>query len=173
MGRVSPLVDRLAPDTINRLERAAEMRHHDALHLLPSGRGLSAVYLFGYSVEMCLAAAYYRGVGFSPNMPIDRDARQRFMAQARRPQAGTGRPLMDSDPHPLVGWARFLESQRLARGNLSVHEAQRLQEAINKAALVYKHWRPELRYKTIDVSQVQVAEVRKASAWFIQQRGRL
>ena len=173
MSRVIALADHLAPDSISRLERAAEKRYDDAERLLAQQRSLAAVYFFGYSVEMCLTAAYYRSAGFPPNMPIDRDTRQRRMTQARQLQTATGQPLMNRDPHPLVGWARFLEWQRSASRKITPQEGRRLKEAIMKAELVYKHWRPELRYKTLDVLHSQLDEVRKATAWFLVQRGRL
>jgi len=44
---------------------------------------------------------------------------------------------MSSDPHPLVGWARFLEWQRSSTGGLTPQSAQRLREAINRAQVVY------------------------------------
>lgn len=103
MSLVPPLADQLVPDCVQRLEGAARARYAEALNLLSDSRFLAAVYLFGYSVEMCLCAAFFRSSGFRPFDPIDREMRQRRMAQARQLK------LMNSDPHPLVGWARFLE----------------------------------------------------------------
>jgi hypothetical protein len=80
---------------------------------------------------------------------------------------------MNSDPHPLVGWARFLQWQRGLAATLAAPELQRLNEAVRRAEQVYKHWRPELRYKTIDVVAGQLDEVRRAAAWFLEQQGRL
>jgi hypothetical protein len=168
MSQVSPLAEHLVGDTINRLRRAANERHVDAKRLLEQNRVLAALYFFGYSVEMCLSAAYYRSAGFSPNVPIDRDTRQRRMAHARRLQMLTGEPLMNSDPHPLVGWARFLEWQRSASPELTMRDLQLLKEAVRKATVIYKHWRPELRYKTIGVTPKQLDEVHGAASWFIQ-----
>lgn len=174
MSQIVPLVSHLAPDTISRLERAAKNRYNDGERSSSAPAGyLGAVYLFGYSAEMCLAAAYYRGSGFAPNDPIDRDTRHRRMAQARQIRTSTGEPLMSSDPHPLVGWARFLEWQRSASPDLTDRERERLSEAIHKAELIYKHWRPELGYKIRDVVQSQFGEVRKAAMWFIEHRGQL
>ena len=172
MKRPVSFVDRLAPDTINQLERAARMRHDDAVQLLTAERGLGALYLFGYSVEMCLTAAYFRAFGLSPNAVIDRETRQQRMAQARRLRSADGTPLMNSDPHPLVGWARFLEWQHLA-SRTTEQRRRRLLEAIARAEVVYNHWRPELRYKTTDVKPNQLREVRIATTWFMEQCGRL
>ena len=73
---------------------------------------------------------------------------------------------MNGDPHPLVGWARFLQWQRLASSDLTQQDVQRLNEAIHEAERVYKHWRPELRYKLTDVAQSQFDQVRRAAKWF-------
>jgi hypothetical protein len=170
MSRIIPLADHLAPDSIYRLERAAEQRYDEADRLVSHKRLLAAVYFYGYSVEMCLSVAYYRSAGFPPNAAIDQDTRRRRMAQARQLQTSTGQPLMSSDPHPLVGWARFLEWQRSASATLSAKESQRLKECIHRAESVYKHWRPELRYKTTDVTPNQLGEVRGAASWFLDHR---
>jgi hypothetical protein len=48
-----------------------------------------------------------------------------------------------------------------------------LEEAIDKARLVYRHWRPELRYKTAQVTDNQIEEVRRSVTWFIKHREHL
>jgi hypothetical protein len=172
MKQVTPFADHLAPDTISQLERAAELRYDDGLVLMGENRGLCAAYLFGHSAEMCLAAAYFRAVGFPAKRVIDRDTRLHHMSTARNLKGEDGKPLMNTDPHPLVGWARFLKRQRSA-SKLSAAQVNKLDEALRKAELLYKHWRPELRYKTTTVSAAQMEEVVKSSAWFLEQRGRL
>lgn len=167
MSAAIALSEHLAPDSISSLERAAQNRYDDAERLLSEGRFLAALYFLGYSVEMCLVAAYYRSAGFHVNTAIDRDTRQRRMAQAR--QLG----IMNSDPHPLVGWARFLEWHRSSNQGLTRPQRQIVKEAIGKAASVYKHWRPALRYKTAQVVPEQLDEVRKAASWFLTNRSKL
>jgi hypothetical protein len=167
MKQVPPLAEKLAPDTINRLVRAAELRLADAQQMLAAKRHLGALYLAGFSVEMCLAAACYRESGFAPNAPIDRETRRREMARARQ------RGLMDSDPHPLVGWARVLEWKRSAKIKQTPVQIQRMKDVIKRAEAVYRHWRPELRYKTIAVTAEQLGEVIKACIWFVENRGRI
>lgn len=172
MKETAPLAERLAPDTVARLGRAARQRF-DTAELLRTKRGLAALYLYGYSAEMCLTSAYFRSVGFSPNQTISRETRQRRMAQARQLRNSVGEFLMNGDPHPLVGWARFLEWQRAASGPPPNAAAQRLREAINKATLLYNYWRPELRYKTLEITAKQLEEVQRASRWFIENHARL
>jgi hypothetical protein len=173
MVEVPGLALHLSPDTINRLEQAAKNRYQEATRLREQRRLLCALYLYGYSVEMCLAAAYYRSAGFSPNSPIERDTRERQMKYARTLRDVDNKPLMDAHPHPLVGWARFLYWRRRLSSQLGADETRRLREALHKAETVYKHWRPELRYKTTDVSPAQLEEVRRCVDWFIANRGRL
>jgi len=122
---------------------------------------------------MCLASACFRSIGFALNTPIDRETRKRRMTHARQRRLPDGEPLMSSDPHPLVGWARYLEWQRKLSATLSRQEGQRLREAVRRAAIVYRHWRPELRYKLTEAREPQVAEVRLSAEWFIQNLGRL
>jgi hypothetical protein len=172
MRNIPPLAERLAPDTVTSLERAAQQRFATAEYLRTKRR-LAALYLYGYSAEICLAAAYYRSAGFHPNQAIDRDMRQRRMAQARQVRTSAGEPLMTGDPHPLIGWARFLQWHRSASGDLTETDAQRLREAINKAVVIYNHWRPELRYKTLEITDKQLDEVRRAAKWLIDNRERL
>lgn len=173
MSRIVSLAEHLAPDSIRLLERAAKQRVTDAACLSADGRRLAALYFLGYAVEMCLSAAYFRSIGFALNTPIDRETRKRRMTQARQVQSSDGEPLMSSDPHPLVGWARYLEWQRDLSGGLNEQERGRLREAVRRAKIVYRHWRPELRYKLTEPREAQLAEVRLAAEWFIQTLGRL
>ena len=114
---------------------------------------------------MWLCVAYFRGTGFGPQEPIDRDTRRRRMAQARHLRLDSGVFLMNSDPHPLIGWARFLEWQKSASGALAAEDAQRLSEAVNKAVEIYSYWRPELRYKVVHITEPQLQVVRGAAVW--------
>ncbi len=173
MSLIVPLAEHLAPDTITRLERAAKQRVADADCLNSNGRRMVALYLLGYAVEMSLSATYFRSVGFALNTPIDRETRKRRMTQARQIRSPDGEPLMSSDPHPLVGWARYLEWQRELSGAPSDQEKARLRESIRRAGIVYRHWRPELRYKLTEARGPQFAEVRLAVDWFVQNLGRL
>jgi len=131
------------------------------------------MYFYGYSAEMWLSAAYYRSAGFRPHDPIDRDTRHRRMVQARQLRTVSGEFVMNSDPHPLVGWARFLEWQRSASGVLALADTQRLREAINKAIKIYNYWRPELRYEVVEIADAQLTVVREAATWLKDNRDKL
>jgi hypothetical protein len=172
MAPARPLADHLAPDTTRLLQRAAQLRFEEARCLEAQDRLLGALYLYGYTVEMCLCAASFRAEGFPPNAPIDQDLRARRMAQARQTIGKDGKPLMDSGPHPLVGWARFLDWRRSAAGAAS-SAVRPSQHAVGQARKAYQHWRPGLRYKVTDVTRQQVAEVRDAASWFLKNQDRI
>lgn len=167
MPEAPALAAHLAPNTVLRLERAAKERYEDGERLKERNRLLAALYLYGYSVEMCLTAAFFRGVGCGANDVISDDDRRERMKQARN------LGLMSGDPHPLVGWAKLLERQRLSSGSATEAERNRLQEAVRRAERVYKHWRPELRYKVTHVNESQFDEVLQCVRWFIGLQGRL
>lgn len=159
MRDVLPLAERLSPDTVAKLESAGLHRFESAEKLRIHARRLAALYFYGYSAEMWLAAAYFRSAGFRPHDPIDPDTRHRRMGQARQLR------LMNGDPHPLVGWARFLQWQRSAAGRLAESDAQMLQAAVNKTIEIYHYWRPELRYKVVEITDAQLTTVRRAVTW--------
>lgn len=95
------------------------------------------------------------------------------MALARQMRDAGGSLLMNADPHPLPGWARFLYWQKTSSLDLPEQKLRTLKEAIGRADTIYRHWRPEIRYKVCDVTNRQMDEVRIAAVWFIEQRGRL
>ena len=173
MREVLPLAERLSPDTVAKIERAADQRFLTAELLRTHKRRLAALYFYGYSAEMWLSAAYFRSAGFGPHKPIDRDTRHRRMASARQLRSASGAVLMNSDPHLLVGWARYLERQRSASGALAAAAAERLKEAVNQAITIYNYWRPELRYKVVDITEAQLAVVRGAVTWLKDNHNRL
>src|SRR5438270_6733593 len=72
MKDIPTFAQRLAPDTLNRLERAAEHRYVSGDVLWERKRRLAALYMYGFSAEISLTAAYFRCAGFSPNTEIDR-----------------------------------------------------------------------------------------------------
>lgn len=157
--------ERLPVDTIKTLSQAARKRYETAT-ILHEMRPLAALYLYGYVAEMALAAAYFRIIGFQPHVPIDRDTRRRHMAEARQATALDKQPVMNNDPHPLPGWARFIKLKRWSV-ELSPAESHRLNEAINRAQDVYHDWRPELRYKTRVPSAESLRTVRNAVEWLL------
>ena len=60
------LLQRCCPDDhIREFRSAAKRRYEDGLILAASGHGTGAIYLWGYSAEMILKAAYFSVIGLS------------------------------------------------------------------------------------------------------------
>ena len=53
------LLTRCQPDSIREFRASARQRYDDGLTAAAGGRGLAAIYLWGYSAEMLLKAAYF------------------------------------------------------------------------------------------------------------------
>lgn len=160
------LAEHIAPDTVAQLLNAAETRLKDARILRSQGRFLAALYLMGYSVEMCLTAAFFRQQGFGSRQTISREIRNDRIKNARN------RHLMSSEPHDLIGWAKYLLWLKNA-GTTTPQDTSLLNEALSKATTIYRHWRPALRYKNTQVTAPQLSESLRAAEWFVENRDRL
>src|SRR5438067_365326 len=59
------LLDRCNRDSIREYRAAARQRFNDALAMAGQGRRTGAIYLWGYTAEMILKAAYFSVIGLS------------------------------------------------------------------------------------------------------------
>src|SRR5438105_4955713 len=57
------LLDRCNPDSIREYRTAARQRFDDALAMVAQARRTGAIYLWGYTSEMLLKAAYFSLIG--------------------------------------------------------------------------------------------------------------
>src|SRR5205809_459063 len=109
------LPSRWQPDCIREFRASAEQRFEDALALAAAGRRTGAIYLWGYSAEMLLKAAYFALLGMPETLPITvaghiRPAidRGRSVFQIAWPAVGQG--------HNVRAWAELLVAERLVAG---------------------------------------------------------
>ena len=158
------LAEQLGPDTIVRFERAAPLRIEEGDVLVAKCR-LTAIYLYGYAVEMLLKYGYFKNIGFGVIDEIDRDARNRAMAVART------NSLMSWDPHDIPGWARLLvwDKQVLHTPGYPAGLARKI---VERSLLVYENWRPQMRYRNTEPSPKSVSSVRDVAKWFLDNYGR-
>src|SRR5690349_10393450 len=94
-----PLYER-GYDCIVQFEDAAAQRSAEAEILLKRSRHLGAIYLFGYSVEMRVKAAFFRNAGFLAGRLISPQDRSNAIAMS----ATLGLPVAPG-PHDIAGWA--------------------------------------------------------------------
>ena len=153
------LADQLGEDTVFRFVRSAPMRLAEG-DVLSEKHPLAAIYFYGYAAEMTIKAAYFNNLGFSQLTEIDKDTRNRAMADAR------SRHLMESHPHDILGWARYLVWSK-ANLHTPAYEPKLGIQIITHATSVYDQWRPQMRYRNTVPSSEIVPVVRAAAAWFV------
>ena len=148
------LVGQIREDSRRRLRSAAEARFLEAESLAESGYGLASVYLHGYSVEIVLGLAFFSREGYGEDREIGEIERRAALYRARQESADP------REAHPIDGWAALLVKHSRSRYHGPFAAA-----LTEKTSVIWRHWRPVLRYKTPTVSGTQLAEVRTASGW--------
>ena len=104
------LLDRRQPDSIREFRLLGRRRFDDALALAAAGRRTGAIYLWGYTAEMILKAAYFSVIGLSETTAITWNA-------DLRPAIVRGRSLgivwpRSGDGHNVRAWSELLVLQR-------------------------------------------------------------
>ena len=167
MARV--FLNRIGDDTLAKLEAAATMRFREARKLQGQGERLGALYLYGYTIEMRLKAAYYRLAGLGDND----DLSQRLAPGAQSPRSAAEaqiRALPGLNPgasvgHHLEGWVRLLvrtrSSHRVVPPYGNVFE-QQLSDHVQAAA---RQWKEYLRYRANRPYDEELRDVTDAARW--------
>jgi hypothetical protein len=164
------LVDRCGPDCVKEFRSAAALRYADGVALAARGRGLPAIYLWGYSAEMTVKAACFSFVGFADEQPIARAdlGSARAFASATLgifwPAAGWG--------HNVGCWAELLVTHRTHAGK--AYPSHRFRGAVVRNAVgVYLRWRETLRYHKNRAYAHEVRTVQGATCWLLDHSRRL
>ena|ERR1039458_9907426 len=153
------LATRIGPDTLSKLERAARRRYAEARRLVAHER-LGAIYLFGYTVEMRLKAAYFRTVGLAPASPL---APSRNVAEARiRTLLGVRGPV----GHNLYGWAKLLETARATTPGATALPSGLAKEMYLHVQNVRACWTEVLRYHANKPYDDEMKAMRFGASWF-------
>ncbi len=165
------LRDRAKPNTLTRFERAATRRYAEAV-LLKGAEPLGAVYLFGYTCEIRLKAAYYRLTALPPHHDIDQrippaPIAPRPQAEARIRNLLTGYTGAPPGPvgHHLQGWALAVEDARAASlvGPFDHAFAVELFDQVNK---MWRIWTESLRYCPFKPYNTEMEDAAAAARWF-------
>jgi hypothetical protein len=150
-------------DTVPILERAAGQRSTEADTLRKAGHGLAAIYLYGYSAEMRVKAAYFRfdlrQQDLDPQTVLDHPRRSSAVGQfemlglPKRPGA-----------HDILGWAQLLVAKR---ASLSMrYESALEREVVNQARVISDRWNETLRYRLNTPYGHEVRLVHETAVWF-------
>ena len=159
------LLDRARPDSIREFRAAARERFADGLALASAGRRTGAIYLWGYSAEMTLKAAYFALTGLAEAAPITWASHLQAAIERGRvtfnitwPKSGAG--------HNVRAWGELLVAERLAVGHPYPRAfGRRLQESGLQIGLL---WRETLRYNRNVAYPHEVAQVREAVEWLLE-----
>lgn len=167
------LVRRAGGDTLGKLEAAARMRFREAEKLYAAGEPLSAIYLYGYSVEIRLKVAYYRMKGLVRRSSItDRLRRDAEREVTRLLKATSPPPPVGPTGHHVMGWTFLVQATRGATGRtpLAVEFVRKLHEHVDTISTC---WSVDLRYRANRPYNDEVQGVCAAARWFRVNAGRL
>jgi len=158
------LLARCRPDSILEFRAAAVQRYEDGLAAAAADRRLAAIYLWGYSAEMALKAAYFTLIGVGDNVPLTMPGdirpaidRGRFLG-VPWPRAGEG--------HNVQAWAGLLVLERAALPGRAYRPdfARDVQAYGQQAGSL---WNETLRYHANVAYSHEVRQVREATEWFL------
>ncbi len=153
------LATRIGPDTLGKLERAARRRFAEARRLV-ADEPLGAIYLFGYTIEMRLKAAYFRMVGLVSASIL---ASSRGLAEARiRTLLG----VKGAVGHNLYGWAKLLEDARATTPGASALPSGLASEMYAHVQNIEACWTEVLRYRANRPYTEEMKAVYAGANWF-------
>lgn len=171
-----PLISRIPatkPHTIWEFQTAASLRYSEGKRLAAAGDRLSAIYLWGYTTEMVLKAAYFRLTGWRSRQPFTKSDLDNAKAYANRTVFPMPPPLKwwDANLHDLSKWALLLIQERRRR---SVAFSPAFSRALEtRVRLVHANWREYLRYRMNRPYAHEVENTHAAVQWLLRRFHRL
>jgi hypothetical protein len=161
-----PLSTRLGladDDFVSTFEAAARRNFIDATALRRSNRRAAAIYLYGYSVEMRVKAAYFRFHFHAVGLPTDTRITAQLRSSERDAWLAIGAPWKPGQ-HDIEGWANLLVRKRVSLG--MAYAVPFANEVITRAAGVYSSWREYMRYRSIRVFDSEIRTVQSNADWY-------
>ncbi len=160
----SRLLTRCQPDSIREFRASARQRYDDGLTAAAGGRGLAAIYLWGYSAEMLLKAAYFSVLGVGEGTSLQ-------MAVHINPAIQRGRGLGIAWPqggqgHNVGAWAELLILERANRPAIAYPMDFGVQVQAH-GQRIGQLWNQTLRYHKNKPYSYEVTQVREAAEWLI------
>ena len=158
------LLDRCRPDSIQEFRLAASRRFDDGLAMASQGRRTAAIYLWGYTGEMIIKAAYFSFLGIH-------DAQDLSWSIDVRPAIRAGRQLgilwpPHGEGHNVRAWGELLINARSTSAASAFpiafgHDVQRHCQRIGQL------WRETLRYRKNHAYLHEVNQVRVSAEWLL------
>jgi hypothetical protein len=160
------LIDRFQPESIREFRASARQRYNDALALAGAGNRTAAIYLWGYTAEMTLKAAYFTLFGLAEGDVIT-------VPGHIQPAINRGRtaPLSIAWPTPGAGhniraWAELLVGVR-ALASATAYNPAFAGQVQGCGQRIWQLWRETLRYHKNHAYLYEVRQVQDAAAWLL------
>lgn len=161
------LLNRCASDSIREFRAAAQQRFEDGRALALADRRTAAIYLWGYSAEMTLKAAYFAVLGFTDTQTITlADLRA---AALTAPALGVVWPGLPHHPrlHDLRAWAELLTATRAATPGMAYADPLFGSQVVFRGFRLQRLWSEILRYHKNVAYLYEREQVRDAAAWLL------
>jgi hypothetical protein len=158
------LLNRTKLDSIREFRAAAAVRFRDGEALASHGRRTAAIYLWGYSAEMTLKAAYFAAVGYSETRVITKNDLYGAVNAAIKSYhvAWTNRNL-----HEVRAWANLLVEFRSRSPAIPYALPDFGNEVKRMGRRIEPLWSETLRYRKIVAHPSEVERMRQASGWLL------
>jgi hypothetical protein len=160
------LLTRCQPDSIREFRASARQRYDDGLTAAAAGRGLAAIYLWGYCSEMLLKAADFSVLGIGEITHL-------HMAVYINPAIQLGRGLGIAWPqggqgHNVRAWAELLILERATHPNSAMAYAADFSIQVQaNGQWISQLWNETLRYHKNRPYSYELRQVREATEWFL------
>lgn len=158
------LLDRCHPDSIREYRAAAYQRFDDALAMAGRGRRTGAIYLWGYTAEMVLKAAYFSLLGVPETRALDWRTDLRS-AIVRGRGLGIAWPA-SGEGHNVRAWAELLVAAR-SLSPLTAYAVAFGRDVQRQAQRFESLWRETLRYRKNYAYSYEMRQVRQSAEWFL------
>lgn len=157
-----PLLDRCQPESIREFRAAARGRYDDGLIAAGGGRGLAAVYLWGYAAEMTLKAAYFSAVGLGKSTHIQ-------VRDHINPAINLGKArgiAWRRGGHDVRAWAELLVRERASHPT-KAYTAEFGGAVQANGQRISQLWNETLRYHKNVPYPHEIRQIREAVEWLL------
>jgi hypothetical protein len=159
------LLDRIQPDSIREFRAAAAERYIDGEEVAKVERRTAAIYLWGYSAEMTLKAAYFAVLGYPETRAITINdliaARNAGMANYHITWPNSGKF------HNVRAWAELLVGYRSHFPGVAYAQPSFGDEIKRRGRWIEPLWSETLRYHKNVAYSHEVERVRQATGWLL------
>lgn len=158
------LLDRCRPDSIREFRAAARQRFDDGISLAGAGQRTGAIYLWGYTSEMTLKAAYFALIGVADTAILTWNG-------DLRPAINRGRGMgiawpHRGDGHNVRAWAELLVAVR-ALAPVTAFPPTLALDVQRRGQRIGQLWSEILRYRRNYAYLYEVRQIREATEWLL------